>query len=72
MEQYNQFKTRFATSGEERYRAEKSRFIAAVLAQKELPIPSDSTAATLSTQRVLTARPAQVFAAFQQPELQAR
>ena len=31
VEQYNQLKTRFATSGEERYRAEKSRFITAVL-----------------------------------------
>ena len=31
VEQYNQLKTRFATSREERYRAEKSRFIAAVL-----------------------------------------
>jgi len=31
VEQYNQLKTRFATRGEERYRAEKSRFITAVL-----------------------------------------
>lgn len=31
VERYNQLKTRFATRGEKRYRAEKSRFITAVL-----------------------------------------
>jgi uncharacterized protein YndB with AHSA1/START domain len=37
-----------------------------------MPHNPDTALATLSTQRVLHARPAQVFAAFQQPELLAR
>lgn len=37
VEQYNQLKHRFATSGVERYREEKSRFIASVLTAPMLP-----------------------------------